>query len=550
MIALQKKQASSSNRAKPPAPLGLPDDLFPVDILTEKEQALLSQRINSKESNERVILEDCRNAHIAILHHEQVWLAAWQYKDSSADYIYGIKVAHKAAASTRSKVPLISLCREMPLTRCDDMEEIKYGKTIFLTKQALVTKEMILSNSTYNGTFMPWRTFINRYTKRGGQKARAMALFTNKIAESIDRWEDDSDIFSRMRMQDNSYDLIYNGRYGSDVKNLGRATPEKLVRKVNDERITKVMSTPYFSKNLNKIIAEFEAKFNSPNCTKRNQVLSGVTLWLHKVDVLKKFLDIWPDASLDYCQQVFELAAYHDEIHFGYGSGPVITWLNKNMQPASYIKIIQKAVTDMQEVWSNNPNVLERASTGSHWGGPTFRLNELADTVNMLNNIWNQQQKEGKQSLELAPPSRWRINEFHDYVSSVSFKYSTPNETLPRDLFPQPIRVEEPGQKYSFFQPCDVHQLGAWGKAVRNCVGSADSYRKGIKNKTHFIILVMLNNEPRYTIQATVRNGGLIVDQIADVCNKRLEEDQRSFCELAFGKALQVRTAQIKQTEQ
>ena len=81
-------------------------------------------------------------------------------------------------------------------------------------------------------------------------------------------------------------------------------------------------------------------------------------------------------------------------------------------------------------------------------------------------------------------------------------------------------------------------------------MGSADSYRKGVKNKTHFIVLVMLNNEPRYTVQAKLRNGQLNIEQIADVCNKSLTSEQRSFYEKAFGTALQIRAAELTPIEE
>ena len=109
---------------------------------------------------------------------------------------------------------------------------------------------------------------------------------------------------------------------------------------------------------------------------------------------------------------------------------------------------------------------------------------------------------------------------------------------MPQDLFPAPVKVEHLGSTWTFFQPRDIHQLGQWGQAVRNCVGNASNYREGVKKKTHFIVLAMIDQRPRFTIQAKVSNGVLNVDQIADIGNRRLDDNERASYELTFAKAL------------
>ena len=97
----------------------------------------------------------------------------------------------------------------------------------------------------------------------------------------------------------------------------------------------------------------------------------------------------------------------------------------------------------------------------------------------------------------------------------------------------------------TFFQPIDTHQLAAWGRAVRNCVGGGYGYAEGIKKMKHLIILCMIDNKPRYTVQLTVDNGIMNVDQIADVSNSRLDAHQHGQVEDAFKKALQQRELQL-----
>ena len=57
----------------------------------------------------------------------------------------------------------------------------------------------------------------------------------------------------------------------------------------------------------------------------------------------------------------------------------------------------------------------------------------------------------------------------------------------------------------------------------------------------HLIILCMIENKPRYTIQLTVDNGVMSVVQIADVGNKRLNDQERSDVEDVFKEALKIR---------
>ena len=61
----------------------------------------------------------------------------------------------------------------------------------------------------------------------------------------------------------------------------------------------------------------------------------------------------------------------------------------------------------------------------------------------------------------------------------------------------------------------------------------------------HLIILCMIDNTPRYTIQLTVNNGVMNVDQIADIGNKRLNDVERSSVEQTFKQALQQREDQL-----
>jgi hypothetical protein len=87
--------------------------------------------------------------------------------------------------------------------------------------------------------------------------------------------------------------------------------------------------------------------------------------------------------------------------------------------------------------------------------------------------------------------------------------------------------------------------LAHWGRAVRNCVGS-HSYADGIKKYRHMIVLVMIDNKPRYTVQLIVENGVMHVSQIADVGNARLNDIDRAIVEHQLKKALYIREVQLQ----
>jgi hypothetical protein len=163
-----------------------------------------------------------------------------------------------------------------------------------------------------------------------------------------------------------------------------------------------------------------------------------------------------------------------------------------------------------------------------------YDFRELEDTLSMVTTVL-------EDKGELAPPKRWRITEFHDYVQAEAWKISNVNEGLPQDLFPAPIKVQHNEQQWTFIQPIDTHQLAAWGQAVRNCVGNATGYAEGVRKKQHFIVLCMIDNKPQFTVQLKVSMGMMTVDQIAGISNARLTEEQRESYTKVFGQALQQR---------
>ena len=163
---------------------------------------------------------------------------------------------------------------------------------------------------------------------------------------------------------------------------------------------------------------------------------------------------------------------------------------------------------------------------------------EWHDTVSMIDTVLTA----GK-TLEV--PKRWRITEFHDHVQAEAWKIKHTNQELPQDLFPAPVKVQANDQTWTFIQPHDLHQLAAWGQAVRNCVGNASHYADDVKKKKNFIVLAMVNNKPLFTIQLEVNNGMMSVNQIKGVSNSSLTESERDAYTKAFGTALNKRNEEL-----
>jgi hypothetical protein len=173
-----------------------------------------------------------------------------------------------------------------------------------------------------------------------------------------------------------------------------------------------------------------------------------------------------------------------------------------------------------------------------------FYYSNWSDTISMLDTILAHNAC-ATEPLTLDVPKRWRLMEFHDHVQSIAWKVKNKNESLPQDLFPEPVKLELGSSKWTFFQPVDTHQLAAWGQAVRNCVGSASGYADGVCKKKHFIVLCMIDSKPMFTIQLEVNMGMMSVKQIAGIGNARLTDEERELYTTAFSKALTQRESAL-----
>lgn len=154
------------------------------------------------------------------------------------------------------------------------------------------------------------------------------------------------------------------------------------------------------------------------------------------------------------------------------------------------------------------------------------------DTLDMFYKLFLNQD-----SVQVERPKRWRLIDTHDYVSGLIYKLETPLIDMPCDLIPKPIEVFTEIGKLVYFQPTTNHILAHWGKAVRNCVGSAGYYKYVVERKS-LIILVTKDDKPWCTAKFTVRSGVLEADQIVQIQNKSLAPVETAAVAFGLNKVL------------
>ena len=212
-----------------------------------------------------------------------------------------------------------------------------------------------------------------------------------------------------------------------------------------------------------------------------------------------------------------------------------VDWLREHMPVASFFSNLTKFYEKKME------ESLTRSHSyyySTNLALSQFSFSDWDDTCSMINSLL----EHGK---EVPIPKRWRMEEFHDTIQAEAWKIRNPNEKLPQDLFPNPIKVTQEGNTWTFFQPSDTHQLALWGQAVRNCVGSASSYAEGVRKKKHFLVLCMVDNRPHFTVQLDVDMGMMSVKQIAGLSNSHLGEQEKDVYTKVFGEALKLREAEL-----
>jgi len=505
--------------------LGLPDDIIPPHIVSKEELLQAVTNINTElvEGRYRVFQKDTGEVKAIIYHIESLWVAAWLPKPGE-DYIYGISFAFKPGAFKKLTIPY---GKDGRLFNMDNVITKKYGRIDLCTWTDYITKDSIGAGLTTPY----WEHNATKYKQKLVQIKRGIKLFTDQLQQTIPHWKEDGThkMFKRLNPKTNNYRYILR-----ILEELPSVPGVELYQSYLDDNNKHILDTPWFKRYINTESQKIIDAFHDPD-TKSPEVLVDMHEDIKKILAwINVVLKIWPACPIDYLQtaisnNIFKtLTSY--SLYYSLSSPDLVhAWLNTYLPVESFFKIITK----FTEEW------LSKCTNSSATTKYNATFSSLRDTIAMLDQILTAGQT-------INPPKRWRIEEFHDHIQTKAWTIKNPNQELPQDLFPTPIKVLDEEQTWTFFQPKDTHQLSQWGQAVRNCVGTADSYASNVKAKKVFIVLCMQDNKPLFTVQLKVANGLMSVDQITGLSNARLSLDHKEQYTKVFAQALKQREDELK----
>lgn len=556
VLAKQATRKTPAKKSK--SPLGQPVDLIPSDVVGQATLSSAIDTINAEYAANRyhsfkrlknVATEEATSiTHAIIYHYEKVWYAAWLPPEGKEEeYLYGFSFAYKDTDTT-----LKSICSAVKKAEyAEDTESVQYGRSYFRFYQKYVTKQDIINGFDARGWNLP---MVCSYYEKSRDMRKVIQAFEESLKATISVWEDSHGLFDRLRAVNLAAVLFERSDLESNISTKILATPnwlpsyqtfQQLVldhahtsgyagepyRHYN--KILHIIDKPFFRKWIQERCNECIEAFNNPE-TKAIRLIKRPWRLIHEfLHRIHQVNEIWPDCPIDYYQSHIDtLLGTRWNLMNRHGA---VDWIRKHMPIASFFgnltKFYEKKLEEQQIRTSSyyySPNLAISQFTFSDWD----------DTCSMINTLL----EHGK---EVPIPKRWRMEEFHDTVQAEAWKVRNPNESLPQDLFPNPVKVNWEGNTWTFFQPCDTHQLALWGQAVRNCIGSASGYAEGVRKKKHFLVLCMVDNKPHFTVQLDVDMGMMSVRQIVGLSNARLLDVEKDVYTKVFGEALKAREAEL-----
>ena len=548
--ALAELHKTSNTTKKTKYPLGKPNQLIPTEVVPASLYNDAIDNINSQAAPNRYqlftrFIDQDLVPYAILYHYEQVWYAAWlPPKHKKDEYIYGYSYAFKDNASTHKMLPV------KIRTQLNELSTYQINRIQYFTYSTTINKQDIIdgcNNSNWN------IANVQSYYKKSRNLYQQLHLFENQLYKTIPIWSDSRSVFARLQATNPAIALFANitrGHLaGSDYwkeHDMTKATIsyELLFNLIvyyahktgysgesyrNLNKVLHIIATPFFKKWIQSRCDEINTRYSDPH----NELITNICAPWYQILALFEAIDwvneVWPNCPIDYYQShIDQLLSFRVRRR---GTPLTQSWLNKHMPVASFFSILEKEYD--KEINDTNTRYVHDA----HLQTLRFNYNNWSDTVAMLDSIFAYNEST-TEPLALDVPKRWRLMEFHDHVQSIAWKVRHKNESLPQDLFPEPIKLTLNKTKWTFFQPIDTHQLAAWGQAVRNCVGSASGYVEGIRKKKHFIVLCMIDGKPKFTIQLEVHLGMMSVKQIAGIANATLTEEERELYTTAFSQAL------------
>ena len=164
----------------------------------------------------------------------------------------------------------------------------------------------------------------------------------------------------------------------------------------------------------------------------------------------------------------------------------------------------------------------------------------IRDTMEMLIKVWQRTLYLTNPNPEyLKEPKRWRLQEVHDHYVGITLQMDNQMKNLPMDLISSPVTFETEVGTIRMFQPGTNHEVIRWGKAVRNCVGSA-GYDERVLQRKAFLVFAERDGKPWLTSLLTLNMGLLNVGQTVSPFNASLEPGERQVYERCLQQAIGV----------
>ena len=550
-----KKLAQQDNAKKTAKkntnPLGVFDLKIPHDVISPSALEAVMKNINTKAVRERGFYRsaDSLYGRLAIHNISGIWYAAWTPPEG-ADYLYGYAFAFNANESTYKKL------EGYLKTYADKYEpNTKCGRKLFYVHSHCVTAQDVCDNKhscRSHFIHMPYLSYRDSHIQHRDRIRTIKHDIMSVFAEKNLQWDDEHAWYAKIvamsqtpfefTLQHQGFETQYRNHviqtlgeehYNSltkvDVDSLLFSIKDKHKYSTESSQIHCILDKPFMRKWLFEVADHINTNFYSSKLMRDIFVpLERLKRFVHACSFLEK---VWPNSPIDFYQNNKELlySLEHFFIRNAY-SKKSAEWLRNNMSIKTFISFLSKEYDFHYEraMTSSGLRSYYHSKATDHF---EFSPNSILDAINMTQNILDA----GK---ELNPPKRWR--DWHDHVMSIHWKLKHPCVSLPQDLFPEPIKQDG----YCFFQPINTHQLAEWGRAVRNCVGNSN-YSAAIKKKQCFIVLAMKDNKPMFTVQLKVRNGVMLVEQIAGIANSSLSTEEREVYTKTFASALQKRSEQL-----
>lgn len=556
--------------------------LIPDDIVSTREMQEAIDFINGTTIKNTIsrfsYMEDPpagqTRLHAVLYWTKQYWVAAWMPKRKDDGYLYGISVAFKDTETARKQMQtnerLFVNRKSGNKSLIDDpdlqMSKRKIGRTNWLVTTQFITQEEIEAGYTTNYIReVDMNHTIERYKERTQLHSEAIMELWRNIMAGVPQWD---------HIRYNNNDFIRMTKLGNSIKyvvndcHIPCMTHETMCKfEHTNEFYHKVFSeygeydciapeffnSPWFRRKVNKMVSDMSVAFEMADPIKASMkpIVAPLSDMHHYLQGVNEMYKAYPFCDINHLianEHLLERVKFHmPTLNI---SEYAHRYLTENVPPERFINMLKQHHDYLiaERAKQNQDSYNHHYDEDDISGNPRMYWRHWADSMNMLNQVLRHNERTPENILP-TEPKRYRINEWHDLLMSQTWKLRNPNEKLPQKLFPQPVKAESDMGTFTFFQPIDTHQVAEWGQAMRNCVGSG-SYAEGVRKFRHIILLAMVDNKPRFTMQLTVDNGEINIDQCTTLRNGgqdyKLTADENTCLKTAFAKALQFREIQLR----